>query len=906
MKKGGYILLLLVIIIISYWQVSFLVYSLKWDLIDVVFPFRFYFSESIQSGYFPFWNPYQQTGTPFFADLQVPFFYPELLFTSLFTGYGIYVMHFLFVLYAAIAALGMYQLSFQFNQNRLASLLAGIAYALSGFFIGHGQHLFLLIGAAWIPFVLSNYLLLQEKRNFVQVLKTAAFVFLMVTGSYQALSFTLFYLLILLFIYFIGKALWKRDIRAITANLKVNILLLLVVLVLLLPLIVSTVEVLNSVDRLETGVDLDQTLHSGQTLKSVLSFVIPFATLKYAEFFGNADMSMTNHYFGLIPLLFFVAALLKKRSVLEYIFLFFGLVIFASAFLFLPFRELLYRYIPFMNLFKYAAYIRVFGILAFILLAANYFSQFQKNFDNEKNKLLALGGVLLIALLFLIGYSITKVTFDDFHLLFNGNGLTELLNKMSFYQHILIQGVFQVFVVSAFLAILLFHKKLQHPFHFILIVLFVEMFAAAQLNVAHTVVGTEFKPQRMKKDLALFPKKFPIPVNDKIIYNDQMHAFFPPLWRNTYIFSKQIAFDSFSSFELKSYSKLDDDFPNLKNAVLNNHLLYFSDTVLPLSQFADSSIDVEKSHMLLYLSDEDYSLLSQKKTASDSADNIKITAFSPNEIIVQTNSRNDQFLTLLQSNFNGWTATIDNSETPIYTSNFNYQTVFLPKGKHTVRFQYRNDKILVLYIVSNVPFFLIVLFLIGYSLRKRKSKGHAYLFLPLAILLITGFFLVKRLSYHDKNLSAHQIQAERWKDKTAAFTFQQDFEDYLSTSDTTMASSGNKNALLTADMEYFTLVNIDSVARKLKEGTLAVRLKVYAETYPEALLVSSVSGEKPKDAWHATKIEKQFERLNQWNEIAYYRNFQDLKEGEVINVFIWNLKGKTFRIDDVRVDFYAY
>ncbi len=519
--------------------------------------------------------------------------------------------------------------------------------------------------------------------------------------------------------------------------------------------------------------------------------------------------------------------------------------------------------------------------------------------------MLALGGLLLIALLVLLGYSITKVTADDYRALLDVSTLTELLNKMSFYQNILVQGIFQVLVVSAFLAVILFHKKLKYPFHLLVVIVFVEMFAATQLNMAHTVVGTEFKPRHMKQDLALFPQKFPIPVNDKVIYNDRNHTFFAPFWRNTYIFSKQIAFDSFSSFELKSYSKLDDDFPNLKDAVLNNHLLYFSDSILPLSQFKDSLIDVQKSAQLLYLSEEDYSLLSQKETASDSSDNIEITAFSPNETSVKTSTRNDQFLTLLQSNFKGWTATIDDIETRIYTSNFNYRTVFLPKGNHLVRYQYKNNKILVLYILSNVLFFFIVLFFIGYSLRNRKSKSNVYLFLPLAILLITGFFLVKRLSYQDKNLSAHQSQVERWKDKKAVFSFQKDFEDNLPTGDTLTAFPGKKSESITADREYFNLVNIDNSTRKLKKGTLAVSAKVYAENYPEALLVSSVSGEEAKDAWHATKIEKQFEHLNQWNEIVYYRNFYDLKENEVINVFIWNLNKKEFRVDNVKVDFYA-
>jgi len=284
LKKINPYVILLIVVVFGYWQISFFNFALKWDVIDVVFPFRFYFSESIQSGYFPFWNPYQQTGTPFFADLQAPTFYPELLFTSLFTGYGIYTMHILFVLYLALAATGMYQLSFHFNKSREASLIAGVAYALSGYLIGHGQHFFLLVGAAWIPFVIVNYLKLQENRSLIQTLKTAVFIFLMISGAYQALSFTLFYLLILLFVHFILKESAKKNYSIIKEFLKVNFWLFLIVVAFSLPLVVATLEILTSVDRLESGITLSQTVGYGQSVKSVLSFLLPFSTLKYGEF----------------------------------------------------------------------------------------------------------------------------------------------------------------------------------------------------------------------------------------------------------------------------------------------------------------------------------------------------------------------------------------------------------------------------------------------------------------------------------------------------------------------------------------------------------------------------------------------------------------------------------------------
>ncbi|HSH19497.1 MAG TPA: hypothetical protein VLA03_03540, partial [Draconibacterium sp.] len=687
-----YIILLLVIIF-GYWQLSFFSASLKWDLIDVVFPFRFYFSESIQSGYFPFWNPYLQTGTPFFADLQAPTFYPELFYTSLFMGYNIYTMHFLFVLYIFIAAAGMYQLSFYFNKSLPASLMAGIAWSLSGFIIGHGQHFFLLVGAAWIPHVVVNYLRLNQNRTFLHALKAAIFIFLMVSGAYQALSFTLLYLLILIFLSFLIRELADKNIRGAIELFKVNLILLVIVLIFSLPLIVSTFEIITSIDRLEQGVSLAQTVGYGQSLKSVISFLIPFSTLKYDEFFGGVDISMRNHYFGMIPLVFFIAGLFQKWSKLEYIILGFGLLIFASAFSFLPVREFMFRFVPFMNMFKYAAFIRIFGLLSFILIAANFMSKVEINFESGKKKIVVVAMLVLTSLLFLIFYSTGKISSEDFKMLIGAKDGSAWFKNMEFYEHVLLQAIVQFIIASLFLLIIVFHKKFKYPFHFMVALFLIEILAASQMNIGFTVADNNYKPARMKNDLSLYPEKFPIPVNDKIIYNDQMHESFPPFWRNTYVFTKQISFYAFSSFELNTFNKLDDDYPNLKNAVLNNPLFYFSDKILSLKQFNDDNIEPQKNAQDLYFSDDDFKTLSQKTVEIDSSGTIEIVEFSPNQVTVETNSKSDQLFTMLQTNFKGWKAFIDNQDAPIYTSNFNYRTIFLPKGKHTVRYEYSNNKI---------------------------------------------------------------------------------------------------------------------------------------------------------------------------------------------------------------------
>jgi len=906
MSKYKPFLFLLFILIIAYWQISFLSFSLKWDVIDVVFPFRYHFSESIQSGNFPFWNPYQQTGTPFYADLQAPTYYPELLFISLISGYSIYTMHFLFILYVFIAAVGTYKLSFYFNKNNISSLIAGIAYALSGFVIGHGQHFFLLVGTAWIPFVILYYLKLIKYKKTIDVLKTGIVTFLLISGAYQALSFVMLYLLLTLFLYFILKEILKKNYKNIFLIIKLNIYLFIIILLFSLPLIISTFEVLSSVERLEEGISLEKALSNGLSLKSALSFLLPFPTLKNTIFFGS-DASMRNFYFGVIPLIFFISALLKKQNILEYIFLIFGIIILTSAFnASLPIRELIFKYIPLMNLYKYAPFIRVFGILSLIIFSANYISQFQDNYTKEKQKVLIIGTSILIILVSIFIYSSLKIGFTNLSFLTKKDNFQELLNNITFHEHIIIQSTFQIFIIAIFLVLILKYHKIKYSLHLILLLFIFEIFVSAQLNMFYTVVDLKSKPYKMKNDLLLYPNKFPIPVNDKIIFNNKQHASFIPFWRNTYIFSKQISFNSFSSFKLKTYNKLNNDYPNLREAVLNNHLFYFSDKIFALSQFKDTLIKPKTCSKYLFFEDSVYNVLSKGKVLIDKEDKIKIVKFSPNKVSVKTNTKNNQYLTIIQSNYKGWKAFIDNKETKIYTSNFNYKTILLPKGKHIITYEYRNNIILITYLISNFLFLLSVLFLISYWLLERTNSKPLSIFASIIIFIILFTFTFVRLTYKDNNEHANIQISKKYYNLSPAIYIEENFETIKSKYDTITVFSGKRSFKIDSTTEYSCSFKINIEEETPKEGTLRFAAKVYPMEYNQTCIVSQLLRNNEQIEWHCNKLEKQIEHTYAWNNIQYLKNFYDLQKGDLIKIYIWNLGKSNLNIDDIKVEFYEF
>ncbi|HBH05549.1 MAG TPA: hypothetical protein DDX92_02970 [Flavobacteriales bacterium] len=889
-------LFLLIAVIIGYWPVSFLVYALKWDLIDVVFPFRYHFSEGIQSGYFPFWNPFQQTGTPFYADLQVPFYYPELLITSLLGGYGIYTMHFLYILYLWIASLGMYRLSYHFNGSKKASLVAGVAYAFSGFMIGHGQHFFLIVGAAWIPFVLFSYLKLNQEFSVNRILKTGIYLFLLVTGAYQALSIGVLYLLLILFIHFLIKTV--KEGKSLKNLLTIHAKLAALILVLTLPLLAAVIEVTPAVNRLAGGVDLITSLSFSQPVNGLLTFLIPFLSIEPMDFFGNIDPSMLNHYIGTGVLLFALAALMKRRTAVEYIFFVYGVIIFSTIFDFLPTRELMFRHFPLMGLFRNAAYIRVFGLFPLILLGANFFAEYEQNREKSKKYLIISAGLLFTGLLIIFINAASNMWIDSFSGINFRDGLESIINQLTVNQRIIISSLSQILLMLAVFLLVFKWPKARYSMQLLVIILSLDLVWAAHLNMSSTFVDMKQSPVDMKRNLDLNPHGFPIPTNDKVIYNTEQFAFFEPFWRNTYIFTKQVAFGAFSSFELNSYSLIDDEYNNLQKLVLDNHLFYLSDTLAREEFFVDGLFKDESNNKVLVVSEEDYEILSNYNALSSPEDRITLSYFSPNKMCATTQTSEDQYLTLIQSNYLGWRAEIDGQEVPIYRSNFNYQTIVLPKGEHEVVFKYKNNLILLLYIISNLLFFGIVLYLIRNHWYHSSPESNMYLILPGIILVVLSFSLVSVLLTNNEKIKVSEYYDLKWNPEDA-YLAEQPSLSYTIPEDSITYTMNEQGFQVLPEMEYVTVFELEQNNDTLKSGVLKVKMDVQGNDYTEAIIVSEVG-----DEWYATKVERQIERPKEWNPVRVLRHIPDLDRKEMVKVYIWNPEGETFSINNLQIELF--
>ena len=56
------IIAIMLVLIIGMWQIAFSKGMMKWDIIDINLPWRYFTSECLRNGILPLWNPYITTG----------------------------------------------------------------------------------------------------------------------------------------------------------------------------------------------------------------------------------------------------------------------------------------------------------------------------------------------------------------------------------------------------------------------------------------------------------------------------------------------------------------------------------------------------------------------------------------------------------------------------------------------------------------------------------------------------------------------------------------------------------------------------------------------------------------------------------------------------------------------------
>ncbi|MBI4670249.1 MAG: YfhO family protein [Chloroflexi bacterium] len=148
-----------------------------------------YSAERLRTGQFALWNPYLSLGGSHLADpAALATYLPALALFLIFPEPFAY--NYTVILHLYLAASGAYLLARAWQQSRGGALLAATVFAFSGFSVGHLQHLNIIIGAAWLPWIfwcLEKFF--ATRRNLYLALGSSALALQMTGGHTQTVLY---------------------------------------------------------------------------------------------------------------------------------------------------------------------------------------------------------------------------------------------------------------------------------------------------------------------------------------------------------------------------------------------------------------------------------------------------------------------------------------------------------------------------------------------------------------------------------------------------------------------------------------------------------------------------------------------------------------------------------------------
>lgn len=518
------IFIFVLILVAAYLPIASFIFYLKNDAFRGYFPPKFFMSESLHAGYLPLWNPYINYGLPQYGDMSSAFWSPVTWLVASTVGYNAYTFTIEELLYLLIGCVGMYKLLAAWGLEKKICFIGAIAYLCCGYNVGHLQHFNWISGAAFLPWCLWSYIGFFEKKSVKNGLLCALIFYLLLSAAHPGISIGCAYFFIALSLF---RLLQKNTLslgKKIKPYLLSHVGLLVMIGILSAGMIIGYADVLPHITRGEK-VSMAATLSNPTTLQSWISVLLPLSTVKNDALFVT-DISMRNCYFSLGLLLFFFLFLFNKKNALQKFFLIAGI-----AFLLLStggiFKAFAYRFFPLIGYVRLNGEFRIFSLFCFIIIACFELDKFTRTENNFKGKIKNIFYLInaFVFLLILFGFyksfSAVDGILHGFKNILNTPGLSSklkaLIDSISFYDTLWIQGIIQLLVLSGI------KYCLQNRNTGLLVKVFsAELILASLLNVPFTGAG-KAPVAAIQQLLNQSPKGIPVPVMQPVANNESLN-----------------------------------------------------------------------------------------------------------------------------------------------------------------------------------------------------------------------------------------------------------------------------------------------------------------------------------------------------------------------------------------------
>ena len=673
------------VLIIAYLPISSFLFFLKNDAFNGYFPPKFFMSESIHAGYLPLWNPYINFGFPQYGDMSGGYWSPITWLLASTIGYNAFTLTIETLFYILLSGLGMYKLTGYWNLQNSVRIMAGLAFMCCGYHVGHLQHFNWLSGSAFFVWSFWAYVQMLQKPTLKTIVLAVLLFYMLFSSAHPGISIAAFYFFIVVFLFHVfsrrGSAARIKTLKTLSIS---HLLFVGLLLLLSAGMLLGYADILPHFIRSEK-VSLNYAPVNASGFSTWVSVLLPMATVKNDALFLS-DISMRNHYFSLLFLIFFILALTRKMNSWQKLLLITG-VFFALVSAEGPFKTFVYKYIPLFGYVRLNGEFILFATFSFILVSAIQLDQFLKEERKNLDTITWVLHALRVLLIGLIGWALFKIFSTRESFLFQLSELSQhsglaaklkfILDSIRFYDCLWMQGILQ------FILLTVMHRGLKfHPFNLLKRILILDLVLASLLNIPFTGAGKAslFKVQQV---LNKSPKGIPIPGMQPIRNQDTLSADEKDLLGSWTMYSKQIG--------------------TLK------------EIVYPIQLYNMKAFFNQSDEGLAYF---DKPFIFQRKESA--GDTIELKAFNPQKINLRVVSETADEVVLQQNYYPNWYYKWGAEKKPMEKMGINFMKFPVPAGATEVTIEFHSGKIKAALLFSGVMFLILVIFMIIPRFRNTK------------------------------------------------------------------------------------------------------------------------------------------------------------------------------------------
>lgn len=177
--------------------------SFTYDFPAGYYAFTGYWITSVQMGEWPHWIPYQSMGYPSALNPQLDLFYPPFwIFVIFRIPYTLHAANVLQLLHVLFGSIGFFAVTRRLFKSTPVALCGGIAFAFFGGFFSNSEHVDVIRGYSWIPWILLA-LIIDDRVTERQIrrwrmrtrlsgynIALPVILYCFITGSYPGLMFS--------------------------------------------------------------------------------------------------------------------------------------------------------------------------------------------------------------------------------------------------------------------------------------------------------------------------------------------------------------------------------------------------------------------------------------------------------------------------------------------------------------------------------------------------------------------------------------------------------------------------------------------------------------------------------------------------------------------------------------------